>query len=45
MVLDDKGYHEADFLYDFLVLLFFVGQQPLKQKQTHSHHWFVATLW
>lgn len=25
----DEGYHEANFLNDFLVLLLLVGQQPL----------------
>ena len=34
---NDKGYHEADFLYDFLVFLFLVGQQPLQQMHTHTH--------
>lgn len=29
---NDKGYHEANFLYDFLVLFFLVGQQPLKKR-------------
>lgn len=29
----DKGYHEANFLDDFLVLLFLVGQQPLGVKK------------
>lgn len=31
---NDKGYHEANFLYDFLVLLFLVRQQPLNKSET-----------
>lgn len=27
-----KGYHEADLLYDFLVLLFLIRQEPLERK-------------
>lgn len=31
---NDKGYHEANFLDDFLVLFFLIGQQPLKREET-----------
>lgn len=41
----EKGYHEANFLNDFLVLLFLVGQQPLGWKKGREGVLTLCFLW